>query len=397
MNYEIVGIGEICDFVRGVTFDGNEVLSEKADGYVPILRAGNIRDTLEIQNDLVWVPSKRVSKEQYLRNYDIAICMASGSPAVLGKTAQITQKFIGSVGAFCGIIRVKKADPSFIGYYFKSLAFMKWRDRQARGINIQNLRPTEIQEIQIHLPPLSEQQRIAAILQKADRLRRLRRYARQLSDGYLQSVFLEMFGDPATNPKGWEKGYIDDVISSSQYGTSTKSNNEHKGFPILGMANITYSGQLDLSSIANVELSEVEFQSLKLEKGDIIFNRTNSTELVGKTALWDVDQEAVLASYLIKLKVNQKVTANYLCALMNTQFYKRLFRDRCKKAIGQSNVSPTLLKEFPVIIPPINLQKEYSYKVTSSKRLFRIQVESERQTEMLFQSIMNNYFLNGLI
>jgi type I restriction enzyme S subunit len=396
MNYEIVGIGEICDFVRGVTFDGNEVLSEKLDGYVPILRAGNISDTLEIQNDLVWVPSKRVSKEQYLQNYDIAICMASGSPAVLGKTAQVTQKFIGSVGAFCGIIRVKKADPSFIGYYFKSSAFMKWRDRQARGINIQNLRPTEVQEIQIPLPSLPEQQRIAAILQKANRLRHLRRYARQLSDGYLQSVFLEMFGDPATNPKGWEKGYIDDVISTSQYGTSTKSNNEQKGFPILGMANITYSGQLDLSSIANVELSEDEFNGLKLEKGDIIFNRTNSTELVGKTALWDADQEAVLASYLIKLKVNQKVTPDFLCALMNTHFYKRLFRDRCKKAIGQSNVSPTLLREFPVFIPPIDLQKEYSVKTSSSIRFFRIQVESERQTEMFFQSLMQRAFQGEL-
>ena len=58
----------------------------------------------------------------------------------------------------------------------------------------------------IPLPPLPEQQRIAAILERADRLRRLRRYALELSEGYLQAVFVEMFGDPVRNPKGWKIG-----------------------------------------------------------------------------------------------------------------------------------------------------------------------------------------------
>ncbi|OJX47171.1 MAG: hypothetical protein BGO78_16995 [Chloroflexi bacterium 44-23] len=380
---------DICHFISGGT--PSRKVPEYFSGTIPWITGADINENVITKaRDYITEGAIRNSATKIVPQGSILLVTRTGvgKVAIAGTDICISQDLTGLELDYNKVI-------NWYLFYFL-LSQQSLLTDQQRGATIQGITRDIVENLCLPLPPLPEQQRIAAILQKADRLRRLRRYARQLSDGYLQSVFLEMFGDPATNSKGWKKGYIDDVISTSQYGTSTKSNNEQKGFPILGMANITFSGQLVLSSIAYVELSEDEFQSLKLEKGDIIFNRTNSTELVGKTALWDVDQEAVLASYLIKLKVNQKVTSNFLCALMNTQFYKRLFRDRCKKAIGQSNVSPTLLREFPVIIPPINLQKEFSDKVTLSKKLFRIQGESERQTEMLFQSLLQKAFQGEL-
>ena len=170
-------------------------------------------------------------------------------------------------------------------------------------------------EIEFFYPPLPEQRHIAAILSKADRLRRLRRYARQLGDTVLQSVFLEMFGNPVRNEKGWERAYVDDVIAFSQYGTSNKSNSEKYGYPVLGMGNITYEGRIELEPLAYVKLSEKEFRELRLEPGDIIFNRTNSTELVGKTAYWNYDFDAVIASYLVKLKLTKNVLPEYFTGL----------------------------------------------------------------------------------
>ncbi len=93
----------------------------------------------------------------------------------------------------------------------------------------------------------------------------MRRYAQQLGETFLQSVFVEMFGEISSNYKRWDVTTIGDVILSSQYGTSHKSNNENKGYPILGMANITYEGRIEFDPLSYVELSEKELKNYVLK------------------------------------------------------------------------------------------------------------------------------------
>jgi type I restriction enzyme S subunit len=129
-----------------------------------------------------------------------------------------------------------------------------------------------------------------------------------------------------------------------------------------------------------------------LVPGDIIFNRTNSTELVGKTAHWNREMDAVLASYLVRLKLNEGILPDYFTALLNSRYYKRLFQERCKKAVGQSSISPTLLKEFPMPIPPLPLQEQFAHVVHKFERLRTQQCEAERQAEHLFQALLHRAF-----
>ena len=104
-------------------------------------------------------------------------------------------------------------------------------------------------------------------------MRRMRRYALQMCDELLPAAFIEMFGDPRANPNGWYQCLIDDVLEWSQYGTSRKSNATQRGYPVLGMANITEGGNfVTLSPLAYVDLLPDEFEDLKLQSGDIIFN-----------------------------------------------------------------------------------------------------------------------------
>jgi type I restriction enzyme S subunit len=285
-----------------------------------------------------------------------------------------------------------RLDRTYLWAFLLTPGFVEWASLNVSGANLPRLSPKLLAQYEIPLPPLPEQQRIAAILGRADRLRRLRRTARELSDTYLQSVFLEMFGDPATNPRRWECATIGDVVASSQYGTSQKSNSEQRGYPILGMGNITYSGRIDLTSLSYVELSRDEFEELRLIPGDIIFNRTNSTDLVGKTAHWNREMDAVLASYLVRLKLHEGALPDYFTALLNSRYYKRLFQERCKKAVGQSNISPTLLKEFPMLIPPLPLQQQFAHIVRKFERLRAQQREAERQAEYLFQALLHRAF-----
>src|SRR5438093_425767 len=91
-----VKLDEVCEFVRGVTFDKSDATTSERSETLPILRAGNIADQLKLSEDLVWVSASCVSKEQLFRVGDIAICMSSGSPAVVGKTAQLREAWRGS-------------------------------------------------------------------------------------------------------------------------------------------------------------------------------------------------------------------------------------------------------------------------------------------------------------
>lgn len=160
--WPLVKLDHVVGFIRGVSFGKADASYRATDGYLPILRAGNIGDSLALREDLVWVPPARVHEEQMLRVHDLAICMSSGSPAVVGKTAQLREPWRGSVGAFCGIIRPRPhVYPGFIAHWFQAGAFREWRDDQRRGANIQNLRFSQLAELEIPLPALAEQKRIA--------------------------------------------------------------------------------------------------------------------------------------------------------------------------------------------------------------------------------------------
>jgi type I restriction enzyme S subunit len=282
--------------------------------------------------------------------------------------------------------------PPYLCYGLNSNSVASQLARMARGAIMDGLNTTILRECVLPLPEVPEQQRIVRQLEKADRLRQARRFSLELTDTLLPAVFLQLFGDPHRNPKRWDTGTIDDVVLSSQYGTSKKANSARQGYPVLGMGNITNTGSLDLSTLAYVDLQKDEFEALALQRGDIIFNRTNSTELVGKTAHWNLEMAAVVASYLVRLRMKPEVLPSFFAALLNTRYFKNLFRDRCKKAVGQSNISPTLLKEFPSYVPPLPLQQKFDTFLNRAERLRSVQREELRQADHLFASLLHRAF-----
>ncbi len=278
-------------------------------------------------------------------------------------------------------------------YGFFALKFVTPRIiAMGRGATFAEVSKEIVEQIRIPFCELPEQRRIAAQLAEADRLRRMRRDALGLSDAFLPAAFIRMFGDPATNPYGWPTSTIGDQLSSSDYGTSQRSSDNGFGYVMLGMSNITFDGELDLSVVSRVELAPKEFQSLRLRPGDIIYNRTNSTELVGKTACWESERDAVLASYLVRLRLREALLPRFFVALLNSPYFKKVFQSRCKRAVGQSNFNPTLLRELPLYVPPTALQQQYVNLFTQHARLRAQQREALRQAEHLFQTLLHRAF-----
>jgi len=194
-----VRLGEICKLIRGVDFQAGDYCRTERGGFVPILRAGNIGDDLDLRSDLIWVPASKVSEEQLLRRGDIVMCMSSGSPQLVGKSAMLRGTFFGSVGAFCAIIRVEDTVVAdYVSYWLRSSLFLMWRDSQVKGANIQNLQASRLASVLLPLPTITEQRAIVARLEaQMAQVQRLRAAAeRQLeaTNALPGALLNEIFG-----------------------------------------------------------------------------------------------------------------------------------------------------------------------------------------------------------
>lgn len=255
-------------------------------------------------------------------------------------------------------------DARFLAYYLRSQGFVNQASHQTAGANLPRVVMDWFWKHQAPLPPLSEQHRIVELLNQADALRRLRRQADAKAARILPSLFLRLFGDPASNPMGWAMKAVGDVLASADYGSSTRASEDGRGLPLIRMGNVSYGGNLLLDNLKFVELSDAEAQKYRLEPGDILFNRTNSLDLVGKTGIWGGEMNAVVASYFIRIRVDRdKIDPVFLWAYMNCSYMKRALRATARGAIGQANINANELRAFPLYLPPPEKQLEFVRKV----------------------------------
>ena len=240
------------------------------------------------------------------------------------------------------------------------------------------------------LPPLDEQQRIVGILNRAAKIERLRARARELMGEFIPALFVKMFGDPVENPMRWKVHALGDFCTLTQYGTSRKANDRSEGVPVLRMGNITYRGDLDCTDLKCVTLSESEFRKYALRPGDILFNRTNSKELVGKTGIWDGRFEAVAASYFIRLRLDEtRVMPNYVWAFMNSTAMKTRLFAMARGAIGQANINAKELRSLPLPVPPVSIQRRYEVIVEAARGALSVAESGSSISFALNNSLMS--------
>jgi len=164
--WKSASLTSICKKLRGVSYNKDEVTLIAESGYLPILRANNISDDELNYDHLVYVPPKRVSEQQLLKSGDVVIAMSSGSKLVVGKAAQLQKDWIGSFGAFCGVLRPisYKVEPEFFGYFFSTKLYRSYISEIASGSNINNLKNEHFDNIDFPLPPINEQKKIISKL-----------------------------------------------------------------------------------------------------------------------------------------------------------------------------------------------------------------------------------------
>lgn len=307
----------------------------------------------------------------------------------LGKTA-ITKVPIYTNEAIMAFLPTGKYDVC-PDYFFHRFSGRDWSEGTNRAVMGATLNKATLSNMEIVIPPLDEQRRIAAVLDKVSGLIAKRREQLDKLDELVKARFVEMFGDPVSNPKGWNNGTIRDVVSEVKYGTSRPAV-DGGTYKYLRMGNITFDGHLDLSDLKYIDIPDSELEKCMVRKGDVLFNRTNSKELVGKTCVFDLDEPMVIAGYIIRVRVNKKVLPIYLSAVLNSQYGKQILADMCKAIVGQANINAQELQDIAILIPPIELQEKFSNSVETVKKSKLTIQQSLDKLEVLKKALMQQYF-----
>lgn len=272
------------------------------------------------------------------------------------------------IGRGVGGIRAKNCDPDFLFYAVGGLS--PKLARLSQGSTFEAINGGELRSIEISLPPLDEQRRIAEVLRSVDEAIQ---YAAQITRQELklwETLVESRIWVPALTDASM-LAPLSRSISNSDYGVNAPLTDEAIGTPILRMGNLQ-GGQIDLANLKWGVISDDEAKSLWLRDGDILFNRTNSRDLVGKVALVRGEPEYLYASYLVRLSINRDIADPYFVfAAMNSRRGQAAFKTIATPGVSQSNINPTNLKRlsFPLFDLPTQKEIAEELRAVESARL----------------------------
>ena len=332
-----VALGEVCEYIRGVTYGKTDATDKPTEGFLPLLRATNIDDGRLVLSDFVFVPKSKVKPVQMLLSGDLVMAASSGSIQVVGKSAPVPSDFIGTFGAFCAALRPKDdTSHQFLNFFISSPKVREAWSAAARGTNINNLKREPVLGTQIPLPPLAEQERIVEILEeqfsRLDSALASVKAVREKSKAFRRSLLHTAFSGELTGATdGWRE-------------------------------------------IALGEIADVGWGDLKVTKNSYVddgYTAYSATGPDGKLPYFDYDQTGIIVSAIgaqcgkvflatgkwscIKntmriLSTKEEVSINYLFHLLSTDFLP-------KRGSGQPFIGQKDAREALVSIPPITTQE----------------------------------------
>lgn len=379
-------LGEVCSFKNGFAFK-SQLFKNKG---LPIIRISNIGKDGTLCGEMVYFDStdyKDLSSFQ-VRPKDLLIAM---SGATTGKIAINNSDETFYLNQRVGRINAKKElKQTFLYYYLriKSTSFL----HQAKGVAQPNLSGTQIMDFIIQVPSLDEQYVIATELDTLQSL--ITQYREQLNDydKLAQSIFHEMFGDVVKNDKMWPTVQFKDLANSINYGTSSPANEGGK-YKYLRMGNITDNGYLNLDDLKYIDISDSDIEKYIVRKGDILFNRTNSREKVGKTTCFMEEEEMIIAGYIIRVRLDEsKVVPIFIARGFNTPAMKRHLIRMARGSVGQANINSKELGNISIILPPLPLQQQFASRIESIEAQKALIKQQLADAQTLFDSRMQYYF-----
>ncbi|QQS34738.1 MAG: restriction endonuclease subunit S [Ignavibacteriales bacterium] len=285
------------------------------------------------------------------------------------------------------------ADVKYVFFHLRD-RWKKSQENKQFGSATNYIRYDNIASYKIPLPPLPIQKQIAEILEKADEAKQKRKEANKLTDEFLQSVFIEMFGDPVKNPNGFKVVTIGDVISEVRDGPHVSPNYVNNGIPILSTRNVR-PGLLLLDDIKYVSEEHYNYltRNFKPRKGDVLLTKGGTT---GYAKVVDFEWPFCVWVHIAVLRPKSIIHPRYLESALNS--------DHCYQqsqlythGIANHDLGLTRLIKIKLLLPPYELQQQFAEIVNKTEALKEKQKQSEQELENLFQSLMQKAFKGQLV
>ena len=374
-------LGDVCSFSRGLTYAKGDVsiMSSKK-----VLRSNNIDlKTLSLNFDDVVCLNEDfvIPKDKMLHKGDIFICMSNGSTQHLGKVAFIGSDIDYAFGGFMGSIHpnTTKVTPKYIYYICRSAEYKRFLASILNGININNLKWSDLSKLRIPIQSLADQERIVSELDLLSGIIDKQKAQLKELDNLAQSIFYEMFGDPVENEKGWEVKQLKDV-STLLNGRAYKQNElltEGK-YKVLRVGNFFTNGEYYYSDL---ELDDDKY----CDTGDLLFAWSASFGAF----IW-TGRKVIYHYHIWKVLFdNNKLEIQYYRYLLNamTNYFMNDVH-----GIGMVHLTKAGMEQYKLPIPPIDLQNTFAKKIVCIEKQKEAITRSIAETQQLFDSRMAYWF-----
>jgi len=391
-----VEFGSLFDFIR----NGMSVKQDKAGAGLPISRIETIADA---RVDPLRVGYAGLSEEEcegwLLQPGDILFSHIN-SVDHIGKCAVyrgVPEKLVHGMNLLCLRPNQQLVDPEFAKYLIRGQDF---KSRLANFVNkavnqasvsIGNMKP-----ILVVVPGLGEQRRIAAILDQAETLRCQRRSALAQLDSLTQSIFLDMFGDPVTNPKGWNFARLDQLVRADDtinYGVIQPGDALEEGVPLVRVGDVV-DGNFDPQSLKRIALSiEAPYKRSRLRGDEILVTCVGS---IGVVALVDASMSGFnIARAVSRIPLSEKMDRVFVASYLQTDYVQRYFTSELR-TVSQPTLNIKQICETKVIQPPLPLQRTFATRIQAIESLKTTHRAALAELDALFASLQQRAFAGEL-
>ncbi|EBG8060661.1 restriction endonuclease subunit S [Salmonella enterica subsp. enterica] len=375
---------EVCDIQGGTQPPKDEFVYEKKDGYIRLLQ---IQDF------------KREDKTVYIKDrHTLKKC--NDDDILIGRYgASIGKILSGLSGAYNvalvkAIPDLKKINKRFLWHFLNSVVFQEFIKNVSTRAAQAGFNKDDLAKLKIYLPSLNEQVKIASVLDVSDAIRKKREQAIKLADDFLRATFLEMFGDPVGNPKGWT------IASLLEYGSFKNGMNFSKGesgatLKCLGVGDFKSLATITcMDNIGEIELNTPPSADYLLNDGDIVFVRSNGNKaLVGRClTIYPGKEKVTFSGFCIRYRIENSATIpEYLNFLFRTPSMKQKMLSGGQGANIQ-NISQGTLSALRIPVPPLDKQIAFAKLVDFHASIVKKQYDKMAESEKLFNALAGDFF-----
>ena len=250
----------------------------------------------------------------------------------------------------------------------------------------------------IPVPPLPEQRRIVDLLSRAEGIVRLRREAEKKAAELIPALFLDMFGDPATNPKGWPNKRLGDIAAVVSGVTKGRrfGNKQTVEVPYLRVANVQ-AGQIDLSVVKNIQGLPQDVQQLALQNGDVVLTEGGDFDKLGRGALWEHDiPNCIHQNHVFRVRLDKSIALPEFFVIYLQAGKAREYFIRCaKRTTNLASINMTQLRDLPVVLPALQTQRSFVDRFRDARSIQSLQSAATTKAQAIFDALLAHVFTDG--